>query len=149
MTNNPEMDLIQDIAAFQHDPYGYVLYAFSWGEGELLGREIRAWQKDTLIQIGEKLKTGQIDVSEAVQIAIASGHGIGKAHDVETIIPTPNGLARWGDLKIGNYVFGSDGKPVKILNTRSYNHITRYKVTFDDGSSSDVSSGHLWNVKGS
>ena len=29
--HDPEVDLINDIAAFHHDPLGYVLYAFPWG----------------------------------------------------------------------------------------------------------------------
>ncbi|MDH8538553.1 terminase, partial [Klebsiella pneumoniae] len=29
---SPEEQLIEDIASFTHDPLGYALYAFPWGE---------------------------------------------------------------------------------------------------------------------
>ncbi|EOW5511193.1 hypothetical protein ACQ478_001500 [Escherichia coli O26:H10] len=29
---SPEEQLIEDIAGFTHDPLGYALYAFPWGE---------------------------------------------------------------------------------------------------------------------
>lgn len=84
--NNSELELIEDIASFQHDPLGYALYAFPWGEGPLKGKELRAWQREKLQLIGDLLKQGSITVQEAIQIAIASGHGIGKSALVSIII---------------------------------------------------------------
>lgn len=71
---------------FTHDPHGFVQFAFPWGSGELEGKEIRDWQAEVLIEIGEALKVGAITVQEAVQIAIASGHGIGKSALVAWVI---------------------------------------------------------------
>jgi hypothetical protein len=67
--------LADDIARFEFDPLGYVKYVFDWGHGELKS-EIGPddWQADTLNQIGEAMR----GADTAVQIAIASGHGIGK-----------------------------------------------------------------------
>jgi hypothetical protein len=78
--------LIEDIVRFQHDPYGFVLYAFPWGEGELAGKSIRAWQEKLLRRIGERLQAGEIGVKEAIQEAVSSGHGIGKSAFVAWII---------------------------------------------------------------
>lgn len=76
-----EAQLIEDIASFTHDPLGYVLYAWDWGNGELKdypdGPD--TWQCEVLADIGDRLKKGEITFHEAVQIAIASGHGIGKS----------------------------------------------------------------------
>ena len=77
-----EQALIDDIASFTHDPLGFVLYAFDWGNGELArfpdGPD--DWQREMLDEIGQKLRAGEISgVSEAIQIATASGHGIGKS----------------------------------------------------------------------
>ncbi|MBF8177818.1 terminase [Herminiimonas contaminans] len=77
-----KQELIEDIASFTHDPLGYVLYSFDWGAGELAkfpdGPD--QWQRDVLNEIGDKLKSGAISgASEAIQIAVASGHGIGKS----------------------------------------------------------------------
>lgn len=77
-----EQELIDDIASFTHDPLGFVLYAFDWGQGELAefpdGPDV--WQREVLEEIGEKLRSGEITgAMEAIQIARASGHGIGKS----------------------------------------------------------------------
>lgn len=82
-----ENALISDIAKFTHDPLGFVLYAFPWGTGELAKFEgPDDWQREQLRVIGDKLKAGKIGVSEAIQMAIASGHGIGKSTFVAWII---------------------------------------------------------------
>lgn len=82
-----EDDLINAMAEFRHNPLGFVLFAFEWGKGELAkfdGPDV--WQRETLTVIGDKLKAGELTVQEAVQIAIASGHGIGKSAFVSWII---------------------------------------------------------------
>jgi hypothetical protein len=71
----------------RHDPYGFVLGAFEWGKGELAKFDgPDDWQRTTLAIISERLKAGDIDVQQAIQIAIASGHGIGKSALVSWII---------------------------------------------------------------
>lgn len=77
-----EQQLVEDIAGFTHDPLGFVLYAYDWGHGELArfpdGPD--AWQREVLEEIGTKLRSGAISgLSEVIQIATASGHGIGKS----------------------------------------------------------------------
>ena len=137
--------LAEYIGSFSRDPLSFVLACFPWGKGELKNYEgPDEWQKDVLRQVGE----GLIDISDVNRIAVSSGNGIGKLHAYDTYIDTPNGIARWGDLKAGDYVFGADGKPTKILQTHHYKTVPMYRVKFDDGSYCEVSSGHLWNVKG-
>ena len=78
-----ELALIEDIASFTHDPYGFVMYAFPWGEGELekfSGPD--DWQRDILEAIG----AGLLNINEAIQIAVASGHDIGKSALVAMLI---------------------------------------------------------------
>lgn len=94
-----EEELVSDIASFSNDPLGFVRYAFDWGVGELAEHEgPDTWQVDILTTIGDKLKSGAIDASEAVaivlaaeepqvvRIGVASGHGIGKSALVAWII---------------------------------------------------------------
>jgi hypothetical protein len=64
------------------------------------------------------------------------------------MVETPAGKRRWGDLGVGDLLFGSDGAPTPILQTHHFKDVPMYRVTFDDGSFLDVSSGHLWNVRG-
>jgi hypothetical protein len=75
--------MAQKLAEFVHDPRGFVYWAFPWGEGELknfTGPE--PWQEELLAAI----RDGLIDVNQAIQIARASGHGIGKSAFVSWLI---------------------------------------------------------------
>jgi hypothetical protein len=79
-------ELLADLLKFENDPYGFVLYAFPWGEpgtalAHMTGPE--PWQAEILILI----RDGIISVAEAiVRISIRSGHGIGKSAMVAWLI---------------------------------------------------------------
>jgi len=82
-----EQLLVEDMAKFSLDPLGFVLYAFDWGSGELAQcKGPENWQTEKLKEIGEKLRAGHITALEAILIAVASGHGIGKSALVAWII---------------------------------------------------------------
>lgn len=72
--------------------------------------------------------------------------GSGKGGWVESIIPTPLGNRRFGDLKVGDYVFGRNGKPTKVLGVYPRGYMDAYKVTLADGRSAICSLDHLWGV---
>lgn len=81
-----ETELVNDIGSFTHDPLGFVLYAFPWGEGELSEFDgPDDWQIDILETIGKKIKDG-VGLNEIVRIAVTSGHGIGKSALVSWLI---------------------------------------------------------------
>lgn len=78
-----ERALEHDIAGFTHDPYGFVMYSFPWGSGELKGRDgPEEWQESILRDVGNEL----LGIEEAIQKARASGHGIGKSALVAWLI---------------------------------------------------------------
>ena len=78
------MELIETLAEFSSDPVGFVFFAFPWGEeGTELFEELpQEWQLAVLRDLG----AGVINITEAVQIARTSGHGIGKSALVAWII---------------------------------------------------------------
>jgi hypothetical protein len=77
-------DLIEKIASFATDPYGFTLFAFPWGEENTqleFEQGPRDWQKDALLEIGTRLRRGY-EPGEALHpilMSTASGHGIGKS----------------------------------------------------------------------
>src|SRR5262252_4516604 len=77
-------ELIIQMAEFEHDPLGHVLFSYPWGEpGELEeARGPEAWQEDILTRLGK----GTLTVGQAIRLAVASGHGIGKSALVSWII---------------------------------------------------------------
>lgn len=74
-----DMDsLLEWLAEVAHDPYAFTLGAFPWGESGTLLADFPApepWQADLLCSI----RDGLLTKDEAIQLAIASGHGIGKS----------------------------------------------------------------------
>lgn len=74
-----EIQLANDIGGFTHNPLGHALYTYPWNEEDSDLEDIsgpRKWQAETLEHIGSCLKK---DPHTPIQIAIASGHGIGKS----------------------------------------------------------------------
>ena len=84
---------------------------------------------------------GQI---KKLMITLPPQHG--KELSDSTPILTPSGFKRHGDLKIGDYVYGRDGQPVKVLWV-SEKTISEYDVTFSDGSTIQCHGNHEWVVK--
>ena len=80
-----QAELHREIGAFGTDPLGYVRFAFPWGmPGTPLAAESgpEDWQCELLQGLGQGLATP----AEAVRLAVASGHGIGKSALVAWII---------------------------------------------------------------
>ena len=70
-----EEQLQDAIAQFTDNPLGFVYFVFDWGQGALEGEDgPDQWQIDVLRAIGERTLTA----TEAIRIAVRSGHGIGK-----------------------------------------------------------------------
>jgi hypothetical protein len=73
-----ELQLRRDIAQYRHDPLGFVLFAFPWGEkGGPLEKQLgpMMWQAEELAALGVALSTG----NRKTRRAVASGKGIGKS----------------------------------------------------------------------
>jgi len=80
---NFENELIDEIVSYEHDPYGFVMFAFPWGSGELKDHTgPDDWQEEILKAVGNGLLT----VDQAIRIAISSGHDIGKSALVAWLI---------------------------------------------------------------
>lgn len=79
--------LIADIAGFFDDPLGFVRYAYPWGEPGTLQDETGPdeWQTDFLDKLGRAVRAGA-GLEEAIRIAVASGHGIGKSATVAWVV---------------------------------------------------------------
>ena len=70
----------------------------------------------------------------------------GKALDVETVIPTPNGTMKMGDLSVGDYVFSIDGTATKIITESPIHNRPCYEVSFANGEKIIASDDHRWTV---
>lgn len=77
--------IAEDLGRLSNDPEAFVLWAFPWGEpGTELERwtGVESWQG----QILRDVRDGLLTLNEAIQIAAASGHGVGKSALVSWLI---------------------------------------------------------------
>ena len=70
----------------------------------------------------------------------------GKAHPYSQIVYTPNGKTTWENIKIGDELFGDDGKLTKVINIPFDEECDVYKITLKDGRIVYASGNHLWKV---
>lgn len=71
----------------------------------------------------------------------------GKALPLDTRLPTPVGWTTMGDIKVGDTVFGDDGKPTTVVAKSSImvDHDI-FTIRFDNGETIDADAEHLWSV---
>ncbi len=60
---------------------------------------------------------------------------------------TPTGWKLMGELKIGDYVIARDGYPTKILNIYPKGIKSVFKISTEDGSTTECCEDHLWKTQ--
>lgn len=104
---------------------------------------------------GGARRSGQVGMARHVAQSLAAktplliqgGTGIGKALDVTTPIPTPNGFVPMGKLKVGDLVFNEVGDPVRVTHAFRVRHGRPcFEITFNDGSTLIADGEHQWDV---
>jgi phage terminase large subunit-like protein len=78
---------------------------------------------------------------------LTAANQISKAVWVEELIPTPSGLKRFGDLRVGDEVFAQDGSVTKVIDIPYFGEDYCYRFVFHDGSSVVTSKDHEWVTK--
>lgn len=92
------------------------------------------------------------DVQLIGALALNDGHiaematGQGKACPVDTPVPTPDGWRTVGDIEVGDYLFGPDGKPTQVLGVYPQGEKEIYELTLKDGRTIECADEHLWSV---
>lgn len=83
LAQNIDDELAEDMAAFYLDPYGFVLYAFDWGHGDLANSPgPDEWQTKFLQSIRDELqglRSNPETANDALFYATKAGHGVGKS----------------------------------------------------------------------
>lgn len=81
-----ELTLQKMAMSLRYDPAAFCNLFFPWGKGELAGSDgLRGWQNDIAQTIGKHLQDPKTRHTP-LQIAVASGHGIGKSSLVSMLI---------------------------------------------------------------
>jgi replicative DNA helicase len=71
----------------------------------------------------------------------------GKAQSLNSLVLTPSGFTRMGDLSIGDLVVDPKGEPSKVTGIFPQGTLPLYRLTFSDGSTAEASGDHLWSVR--
>lgn len=91
----------------------------------------------------KQLQAHQIDVDELLYGGAAGG---GKALRLDTPVLTPSGWTTHGALRPGDWVYGPEGRPVRVVAVSPVYRVGTYAVTFSNGERIVCSEGHLWAV---
>lgn len=79
-------------------------------------------------------------------VILADQMGLGKAICINTLVITPTGKKRMGDLVVGDKIIGSDGKPYNVTGVFPQGLRPLFRVKFNDGFSVLADDQHLWKV---
>jgi intein/homing endonuclease len=99
-------------------------------------------------------KPHQIEAIEKLlqneKFILADDMGLGKCLSVNQLLYTPKGLEVISNLKVGDYVIGSDGFKTKVIGVYPQKELKKmYKITFNDGYSVECTDDHIWAVTSS
>jgi len=71
----------------------------------------------------------------------------GRAQPLDSLLMTPSGWRKMGEIKVGDFVIGSDGKPTEVIGVFPQGKKKVYRLTMTDGSSTVACAEHFWQVK--
>ena len=81
-------------------------------------------------------------------IIVAARPGVGKALALDTPLPTPDGWTTMGEVRVGDRLLGTDGRPTTVVAaTEVMLGRPCYRVEFSDGSSVVADADHQWSVR--
>lgn len=106
------------------------------------GRTLYQHQREAV-----KWAISQIESTDLRGVILALDMGLGKAQKLDSKILTPDGWVQMGDIRVGDFVIGSDGNPIQVTGVYPQGLKKVYRVTFTDDSSVECCDEHLWAVR--
>jgi replicative DNA helicase len=80
-------------------------------------------------------------------IVIAARPALGKAVSLDSRLPTPTGWTTMGEVQVGDWLLGADGKPTRVVAaTDVMEGRPCYEVEFDDGTVIVADAQHEWRT---
>lgn len=99
---------------------------------------------------GIKLYDYQVDLTNALikhkRGVICAPTAAGKAQPLDSLVATPDGFVRMGDIKVGDFVLTPKGKKTKVLGVFPQGLKKVYRVEFSNGDGVECCGEHLWKV---
>lgn len=76
-----------------------------------------------------------------------SSNATGKSQPIDTPILTPGGYKKMGEIRVGDFVYGGNGHPTKVVGVYPQGKQPTYRMIFSDHSQVECSEDHLWAVR--
>ena len=111
--------------------------------GETLSDDYRTPIPTGIGKVDEVLEGG---IGKGELGVIIGSSSFGKAQPLDARILTPSGYKLMGEMCVGDYVIGRDGKSHMVSGVFPQGLRPIYKVTFSNGTSCECDIEHLWNV---
>lgn len=97
------------------------------------------------LNIEEEVKSWFYQSSGAILVCGPTGSG--KALHIDTLIPTPTGMKRVGEIKIGDKIYDKDKNLTEVLDIHQASRKDKlYKITLENGEVFKASGPHEWVV---
>ena len=80
-------------------------------------------------------------------ISIQARNGVGKALPNSTLIPSPTGVVRMGNIKVGDIIFGADGNPTTVIGVYPQGIRDVWEIEFSYGKKAKCCDEHLWTYE--
>lgn len=85
-------------------------------------------------------------IAEKKNILISGGTSSGKAQPLDSLVLTPNGFKRMGDMNVGDQITMPNGLSSEVIGVFPQGEKDIYRITFHDGRSAESCSEHFWKV---
>jgi replicative DNA helicase len=80
-------------------------------------------------------------------VVVAARPAIGKALALDTPLPTPAGWTTMGEVQVGDFLLGADGRPTRVVAaTEIMTARPCFEVEFSDGTAIVADAGHQWRT---
>ncbi len=109
---------------------------------ESLPFELTGDQRRAIEELDDDLKGGS-----PMQRLLMGEVGSGKAQPLDSLVLTPAGFARMGDLRVGDEVVNPTGERTTVTGVFPQGERDVYRVSFSDGTHADCDLEHLWQVQ--
>jgi hypothetical protein len=103
-------------------------------------------QWENITELKDKPLGRQLYWNDASNINEMGSRGGGKDLEENTVVYTEKGPVKIKDVKVGDKIFGANGKLTTITQRRDFSNQLQYKITFADGRTIECGGGHLWTV---
>ena len=104
-------------------------------DGTIGPMKLRSYQKDI------------IDLFQNKRSILMASRQTGKAQDLDSVVWDDNGRKRFGDLNIGDEIYGDDGELTNVIGIYPKGKKDIYEVEFSDGLKVKCCDEHLWEVE--